>query len=272
MKPEMILQSNLLDILFDNRNKDYGAYDLRSKYNGRLAKSIFTTASVVLLFSISWYVKANYFTEKQLLSAPPVIDVVMTKTAMEHKSKTEVEKKASAKSSVKQIANPVYRIVADDSADKKLPTNVDLGNAHIGLVTTSGDNDSGYVKQPGGTSDTGTAMELAKPVIEERTEPYTAVQFMPEFPGGSDAFLKFMLRNLKEADDLEEGDKVVVNTRFVVEPNGEIDHIEILSNSGRYDAEVIRVIKKMPQWKPGIQNGNAVPVYLSLPVTFQGKD
>ena len=80
---------------------------------------------------------------------------------------------------------------------------------------------------------------------------------------------KFMIRNLKQPDDLQEGEKIIVMASFVVNKNGEIEKIKI-TNTGRTDLnkEVQRVINKMPLWKPGIQNGNAVAVYFNLPVTF----
>ncbi len=272
MKPNMILQTDLLDILFHNRNKDYGAYDLRSHYSQRLTKAILITFTLVLLLSVSWYVKANYFSKGENLLPPEVIDVNISKDNTK-KEKKEEPKKAASKQNMKQIASPTIVIVPDDKANDSIPENKNLENSQIGLVTTTGNNDSGFVQHPGNVGgDTGTITEPAKPIVEERTEPYNLVQIMPEFPGGSEAFLKFMLRNLKEADDLEEGEKVLVQTRFVVEPGGDIDNIEILGQGSRYDAEVMRVMKKMPQWKPGIQNGTAVPVYFTLPVTFQGKD
>jgi len=68
---------------------------------------------------------------------------------------------------------------------------------------------------------------------------------------------------------MEEDSKIVVIAKFVVDKSGNIENIEIL-NSGRadLDEEVKRVIKKMPQWKPGMQAGKAVDVYFKLPVTF----
>ena len=65
MKPEMILQTDLLDLIFQNRNKAYGAYILRSQYNQRLAKAMSITFAFALLFSMVWYVQSNYFRDMQ---------------------------------------------------------------------------------------------------------------------------------------------------------------------------------------------------------------
>ena len=96
---------------------------------------------------------------------------------------------------------------------------------------------------------------------------------MPEFPGGQAAFIKFLQRNLNQPSDFEEGEKVTVIAKFVVNAEGNIVDIDIIKN-GRsdLDQEVIRVIKKMPRWKAGMQNGRAVPVYYKVPITFVSPD
>ncbi|HCT22549.1 MAG TPA: hypothetical protein DIW54_04125, partial [Chitinophagaceae bacterium] len=101
------------------------------------------------------------------------------------------------------------------------------------------------------------------PMILEKAEQ------MPEFPGGKEAMIRFLMRNLPQPDDIAEGEKLAVLARFVVDIDGHIINIEI-ENSGRKDLDqaVIRAIGKMPRWKPGMQNGRSVPVYFRLPVTF----
>ncbi len=81
-----------------------------------------------------------------------------------------------------------------------------------------------------------------------------------------------MLRNLRKPDDLEEGEKIVVIIKFIVEADGSIVNTEVLKSGGRFDEEVLRVVKKMPKWKPGVQNGRFVSVYFNLPVTFAGSE
>jgi protein TonB len=96
---------------------------------------------------------------------------------------------------------------------------------------------------------------------------------MPQFPGGMEAFLKFMQRNLKQPEDFDEGQKMVVLASFVVDAGGNIVNIAIDQKARPdLDAEVLRVIKKMPVWEPGMQNGRKVPVFYKLPVTFIAGD
>ena len=93
---------------------------------------------------------------------------------------------------------------------------------------------------------------------------------MPEFPGGVEGLKRYLLRNLREPEGLQPGEKVVVLIRFVVDKDGSIDEATIVQSGGHFDQEVLRVIKKMPRWKPGIQNNRFVAVYYTLPVTFVG--
>ena len=81
-----------------------------------------------------------------------------------------------------------------------------------------------------------------------------------------------MLRHLKQPDNLQSGEKIIVSASFIVNKNGKIEQVKI-TNGGRndLDKEVERVINKMPLWKPGMQNGNAVAVYFKLPVTFMSE-
>lgn len=77
MKPELILQTDLLDILFYNRNKDYGAYTLRKQYNARLAKAVGGTFALAALFCVCWYVQLNYSTHnRSVVAGQPVKDVL----------------------------------------------------------------------------------------------------------------------------------------------------------------------------------------------------
>lgn len=272
MKPEIILQSSLLDILFNGRNQDYGAYILRTQYNQRLSKAMAITFSVALFFSISWYVQANFFNEpKSLAAGMPTTGVILQ--PINDKPKPIEKTKTNPKHNIKQVANPSFQIVPDNKFDKPLPKKDELENAIIGLVNTDGKLDSGFIVPPSGPITDGivsTTVDTKKEIKYD--EPLTFAEKMPEFPGGEQALINFMLRNLREADDLESGEKIVIRARFVVEASGDIGKVEILSSSNRYDNEVARVINKMPAWKPGSQNGIAVPVYFTLPVTFQGRE
>ena len=125
-------------------------------------------------------------------------------------------------------------------------------------------------------SDSEDAIDIAdlkdnKEVIEEETTPYVAVEQMPQFPGGNEALLKYISTHLKyPVIAAENGIEGTVTLRFVVSPTGEVTKVEILRQlDPSCDKEAIRVIKSLPQWVPGKQNGKPVPVYFTVPVRFR---
>jgi protein TonB len=97
------------------------------------------------------------------------------------------------------------------------------------------------------------------------------IQKEPEFPGGVAAWMNFLQKNLIAPDELEPGQTKTVAIRFSVSPEGIVTDFEIVRSAGaKYDSEVIRVLKKMPRWKPAIQNGQPVARSFTQPVTFMG--
>ena len=160
-----------------------------------------------------------------------------------------------------------------DDHQTTVPSIEDLTNSMIGTDVSPGDVPAtGTVVAPAGNGNVQSATApQAAPVIDDR--PVLTAEFMPEFPGGVDALKKFLLKNIRQPDDLQAGEKILVLASFVVSKDGGIEQVKII-NSGRgdLDKEVLRVIAKMPAWKPGRQNGHEVSVYFNLPVTFLGAD
>jgi TonB family protein len=103
---------------------------------------------------------------------------------------------------------------------------------------------------------------------------YVQVQVAPEYPGGENAMHEFISRNINyPVKEKENGITGRVAVRFAVMQDGSINNIEILTKTPEgFNQEVIRVVKLMPKWKPGMQDGRAVPVYFTLPVSFQLDD
>jgi len=99
---------------------------------------------------------------------------------------------------------------------------------------------------------------------------FTVVESMPEFPGGMGALMKYLAENIKYPDLAKESGiqgRVFIN--FVVEPDGSISNVKVLRGiGGGCDEEAVRVVKSMPNWKPGKQRGKPVRVSYNLPVKF----
>jgi protein TonB len=115
----------------------------------------------------------------------------------------------------------------------------------------------------------------AVPVVRIAQAPvvhsFTPDQKDPEFPGGPDALRTFMRDHLVTPGELDPGQLITVHIRFTVGIDGRVTDLEIVKSGGfLYDNEVIRVCRKMPDWKPARQNGIHVAVRYVLPVTFMG--
>lgn len=114
-------------------------------------------------------------------------------------------------------------------------------------------------------------IEDQKVVVEETQAPLDFVEQMPQFPGGQAAMMKFISENLVYPVVAQEaGKQGRVTLKFVVDKDGSISNVEVVRGIfPACDAEAIRVIKKMPKWNPGRQNGKAVAVNFNIPVVFK---
>jgi TonB family protein len=117
-------------------------------------------------------------------------------------------------------------------------------------------------------------MELEPELLAvEKEEVFRFVEVMPEFPGGMDALMKYIQRNIAYPEfEKDQNIQGTVVAEFIVTTEGTLENIRIIrpvKNSKYFNAEVIRVIKKMPNWKPGTQSGEPVKVRFNLPVTFK---
>lgn len=265
MTNKEILHANLLDIIFENRNKEYGAYALRNDYDRRLLKALgIGLGLVLLLILINFLRMANANPSGNDNDKPSIsicnVDLTPKEIIVQEKHKP-IEKPK-----VRQVDYQAPVIVEDIKVKDPLPTNEDVTNAKV-----SDKNVLGGVDDKSGPADltntgSGTLPEV-EPVVVKPT--FKIREQAPEYPGGVNALVEFMRRNLITPDQLELGDKKIVKVKFVVGKDGSITDITILESPGKeYEKEVSRVVKKMPRWKPGIQNDITVAVAYVLPITF----
>lgn len=271
MLPEKIMQSDFLDLLFEDRNKLYGAYAIRRSYNKTLAAAITVTVSIALLFCLLQLIHRS----KPAGSIVSVFELPDNILEEAEPIKPQPEKpaiKPPAANHFKQVVTSTP-VIVDDNQKTDMPDVDEINNSIIGNKKLAGDDVGETIETA--PAETHGPEKAAEPVVEvkENNAPLVHAQVMPEFPGGKEAFLKFMLRNLKQPDDLTAGEKIIVTANFVVNKYGQIEQVKIIG-MGRadLDKEVMRVINKMPLWKPGLQNGKAVAVYFNLPVTFLSTD
>lgn len=265
--------TSMLDIIFEHRNKSYGAYVLRRDANKTVKTALTSILSVVTLLCFGNYVRENMHGKQPHTKDILVISNVSDIAAMQHqeivKPKPPVPqppKQTTPPAPVQTIKNVEFKAVANNHiADTITPTRL-LDNVESGLHTNTT-----ATATIGATDGTGTAAvyEVAKET-QPKSDVMNVCEKMPEFPGGEGALLKFIARNTQYPDmEKDNGITGKVITQFTVNEDGSISDIKILrSNSDGFNREVTRVINKLPRFKPGMQQNKPVRVRYILPFTF----
>jgi protein TonB len=271
-----LLHDSLLDIIFDNRNKEYGAYTLRKEYNHRLLISLGAVLSLILFLVMISGLNDNGNNPNDQPKNKGLIVTVIELPEEKIKEPEQPVEEARPEPVHSKPAEPVaavefspIKIVPDEIADpdpvasqadminKQISTTNAEGKDHTGVVTT----DKPYAPRVGNGENIPVAGQTIIPDSN------------PEFPGGQHALMKFLLKHLNTPDEPGSGEKKMIRARFQVDIHGIVSLVEIVKSAGdSFDKEVIRVCKKMPKWKPAIQNGIPVPMSYVLPVTFIGID
>ena len=272
MKADAILNADVLDIIFDNRNKTYGAYSLRKFYNNRLYKALgltFAAAALLMLFSFINKKEKDVellITRDVVFSKPP-----LTPDPVPEKPKEKAAPQKPAAPKVPQAAQKFtnnIQITKDNIAApiENLKNNVSISNENV--IGKPGETLMVTPKIPDAPPAGGGDAEISKLIIDKIT-PNNFAEVMPDYPGGMQALRKFLEKNLKNPQDLEEGQNIKVRIRFIVGYDGNLKGFETIQDGGTaFNNEVIRVLKKMPQWIPGKTKGENVSVYFTIPVNF----
>ncbi len=272
MKTALILKADLLDIIFENRNKDYGAYPLRKYYHERLYTALGITFLFITLLSL--YIFLNK--PKIELTIPFVITDI-TKghfKPVEKKIPPVVQKPRQvipSKPLNSQIFTSVIKIVDSTMETTKLEKNLD--SAVISNVNNIGSgNGNAIVKSEiRGETISVVTNEILKTI--DKTKPLYSAEIMPSYPGGLDALIKFLKKNIQDPQEADHTETVSVKIKFIVGYDGVLKGFETVEDGGKdFNNEVIRVLKKMPVWIPGKTAGENVSVYYTIPVKFVAQD
>ncbi len=270
MNQDTILRSNLLDIIFENRNKDYGAYPLRKAYTKRLLLALFGMIIISLFFCLFILLNKNSI---EVFAQPLPKIFIPDKTVTEFHPLSNSEHKSVAKiipgKKNPEIERPP-QIVASININKLPATPQEIQQSPIGTVVSAINVQSNVDGSGNGSLDgnTGT-LTPAQPTKPNTSDVLEEAEIMPQYPGGIKALLAFLKKNLHSPADVEEGEEVSVKIKFVVNYRGSVESFNIVQSGGdAFDKEVIRVLKKMPLWIPGKSNGENVSVYYVVPVKF----
>lgn len=270
MKPELILHADILDIIFEDRNKEYGAYILRRDYEARMKKAMLIVLGMVsIIFALDSFNFSSAGENKILDAVAP--DIVLKSVDILEPDIPKPAELPKVKAASIPYATPV--IVHQEIVDPIPELKVLAADILIGIEKSEGP-PAISAQLPENGKDKNALNNFPVEPPEERNHIFERVEIMPEFPGGQAAFNRFLSKNLRVPEDaLEPGEKIKLLVRFIVGKQGELTNIEFLESHGEvFEQEIIRVMKKMPKWKPGQQNGENVAVYFKLPILFDSPE
>ena len=263
------------DLIFEGRNKAYGAYDLSKDSPKR--HNISTL--VVVLVAIAAFFLPGLIGDLIDKIKPEEEEIIMTEvTELSDLKEAEVKKNEEykplmetpppppLKSSIKFTA-PVIKKDEEVSEEEEIKSQEELTESK---VTISIADVEGNDEENG--QDIADFKEAIKPVVEEEdNQVLEVVEQMPTFPGGQKALLQYISENIKYPSIAQEnGIQGRVVVRFVVKKDGSVGDVQILRGvDATLDKEAIRVVKSIPNFIPGKQNGHAVNVWFTLPVSFK---
>ncbi|MBR5635066.1 MAG: energy transducer TonB [Prevotella sp.] len=269
-----LVNNDWVDIVFQGRNQEYGAYKLRKGTSKRNVIAILTMLAAAALIYVGISLKNFIEASTQKVAVTQVQEL----SALEKpKEKAEVKQKKveiqqpekvveRVKSSVKFTA-PVIKKDDEVKPEDELKNQDELLNTKtaIGALDVKGNDDKD-----------GEVLKLKETVAQPEPKPepekvFEVVEQMPSFPGGDAALMQYLSNNIKYPVVAQENGvqgRVVVS--FVVEKDGSITDVKVVrSVDPSLDKEAQRVVKSMPKWIPGKQNGSAVRVKYNVPVSFK---
>jgi len=271
MEANKILSADILDLVFEGRNKDYGAYELRKTYNRRITKALIITASVALI-ALLGSLLASAMKEKDdkkiKLNEMTIQDVKQEEKKEAIPPPPPPPKQEPPKVEMKQFTPPVIK--KDEEVEKPPPPQEELKEVKIADINQEGIKDDNIA--------TPVQIDEGKQIVEEKKEEdenkiFDKVEIEASFPGGDSKWRQYLERNangqVATDNGAPEGTYTTV-VQFVVDKEGNISDVKSLTNHGYgMEDEAMRVIKKGPKWSPAIQNGRQVKAYRKQPITFQ---
>ena len=269
------------DLVFEGKNKDFGAYVIRTESPKRHNKAVLWTLIGAILFGllVFGFEKANqYFEERRIAGMLEQQEVLIDMSQETEEQEPENERVEPEKPEVQQEESLItvrateLQIVEDQEVhqedeimtlDERIQSNAVAGQV-TNLVGTT---DLNVGKLP-----TNVVVVEPKPVDEKPQEKvFESVEQMPQFPGGVEALMRYLSSHINyppmAAENNVQG-KVIV--QFVVDMSGKVGEVKIVRSVDKeLDKEAIRVCKSLPKFTPGRQNGQAVAVWYTLPIQFK---
>jgi len=254
---EEVMRNNFDELLFEGRNREYGAYVVRKKYRRSLFIALSIATSIMLVATIAPFIYAKLNEkENNRMSKELVMEMENMKAPEDEPPPPPppppMEELAAQ---IKYVAPVVVDSVKEEDVVDILSLQNEVKDEEVG--------DTALTVQ---VDDEGTKE------IEEvkKEEVFFIVEEMPLPPGGEEGLRTFVAQNVQYPNVARENNiQGKVYVRFEVTNKGKIDQVTVLRGvHPSLDEEAVRVIKLLPDWKPGKQNGKAVNVWYTMPINF----
>jgi len=271
MEKKFTSRNDILDILFANRNKLYGAYELRMSYNKRMRIALSLMFIVCLLFSVGSILAKNKSNKNAIVYVGPEIE--LSKVEEPPVEEVKPPEPEIEKPEVAQEVLTAPKIVEDELVNEEevMLEVTDYETVKIGLEKIEGSEDIGIVAPP--IEKTTGVVKIGESNDDIHTNSFVSVQIPAEFPGGIQGWTRYLERNLNSDIPIDNGAPVNMYTvivTFIVDKEGKVSDVKAENDPGYgTKEEAIRVIKKGPSWIPANQNGKAVVYRHKQAITFK---
>ncbi len=272
------------DIVFADKNKEFGAYQLRQGSDRRHNMAVLYTliGLVVVFFLILAYSKySDYKAEQDAIALQEQREKMAAAELLQQEEEPdEPEPEPEEQKLEMEIPEVPEEVLATVQVTQIAIVDADqVKNEVMDMEEQKEDNTARGVVNQEGSDDADKFKAVVEQVVVKEPEPekpkeeeiFQAVEQQAEFPGGTEALMKWLSQNIRYPEAAQQNDiqgRVVV--RFVVEKDGSIGQATIAKGVDKdLDREALRVVNKMPKWQPGKNNGIAVRSYFNLPVTFK---
>ena len=271
MEANKILDADILDIIFDGKNKSYGAYQLRKTYSKTLTRALMITLAILLLVFLG-SVFANIINKN---AGKETIDVLDTQMAELKKDEPPPPPPPPPPPlpppppEVNQVKFTPPKIVKDEEVKPDEKIEEIKEDQVISNKTVESDNKQ-IVQAP--VEDKGTQVAEVPKKDDDENKVFNKVEVEATFPGGDAGWLRYVKNNIDANTPIDNGapeGTYTVIVRFIVSKDGSISDVVPETKLGfGMEAEAVKAIKKGPKWTPAIQNGRNVNAYRRQPVTF----
>lgn len=274
MEKDKILQASLLDIVFDDRNKIYGAYELRSKYSSRLSKALLTTSGIALVVLLASFAHSRidtkssgngFIIDSSILIDPPPVNEPVVEPPPPPPPVKQVEPR------IETSRFTSLRVVDEDiKPDEAMKDVRDMDDTKISTANVDGIKGGDIVAPP--VEENQYTGVITGPKEDKKDKVHIDVDVPARFPGGDAEWTKYITRQIERyMDELQDDGKTgTCIVQFIVDIDGAISNVEILNMKGTKLAEIsANAIRKGPQWIPAEYNGMKVKAYRKQPVTLR---